>query len=91
MGRLRRKRMHKPTKDVKKKYRTRRRTKDLDQIHQDLKPENREKLLKQDENVDLPGLGHYYCVECARYFVTEVVLTRHQESKLHKKRYGFIL
>ena len=67
MGRLRRKRVHKNIKDFKKKCRTRKRTKDLDQIHEDMKPENAKKLLEMastDSN-DLPGGGQYYCVHCA--------------------------
>ena len=68
MGRLRRKRMHKNIKDFKKKCRTRKRTKDLDQIHEDLKPENAKKLAKltkESGDMDLPGAGQYYCVHCA--------------------------
>ncbi|KAJ1567780.1 hypothetical protein HK405_004784, partial [Cladochytrium tenue] len=47
--------------DVKRASRTRARTKDLDQIHEDLKAP--EKLLHQPEDPDLPGLGQHYCVE----------------------------
>ena len=68
MGRLRRKRVHKNIKDFKKKCRTRKRTKDLDQIHEDMKPENAEKLAeitKESGDMDLPGSGQYYCVHCA--------------------------
>ena len=63
MGRLRRKRMHKNIKDIKKKYRTRRRTKDIDQIHEDMQPKNTGKL--QTEDPDLPGSGQHYCINCA--------------------------
>lgn len=57
--------MHKNIKDIRKKYRTRRRTKDLDQIHDDLKSESTaSKLLTQDDP-DLPGSGHQYCLTCA--------------------------
>ena len=65
MGRLRRKRVHKESKDIKKKYRTRRRTKDLDQIHLDLLPERATQLLAQAVDNDLPGDGQYYCLHCA--------------------------
>ncbi|PFX13924.1 Zinc finger protein 593 [Stylophora pistillata] len=54
MGRLRRKRMHKNDKHLKKKYRTRRRTKDLDQIHEDMQPMNAAKLKSQECDMDLP-------------------------------------
>jgi hypothetical protein len=30
--------------------------------------------------------GQYYCVECARYFITNDVLQVHIRSKLHKNR-----
>lgn len=65
MGRYRRKRIHKNVKDIKKKYRTKRRTKDLDQIHEDLKPENAERLREQEVDLDLPGGGQHYCLHCA--------------------------
>ena len=85
MGRLRRKRMHKNIKDQKKKYRTKRRTKDIDQIHADLEPENSEKLLSKNDP-DLPGSGQHYCLQCARHFVDKISLTDHMKSKNHKKR-----
>lgn len=65
MGRLRRKRMHKNDKHLKKKYRTKRRTKDLDQIHEDMQPKNAAKLKSQACDMDLPGSGQYYCIQCA--------------------------
>lgn len=63
MGRLRRKRMHKNIKDIKKKYRTRRRMKDIDQIHEEMQPKKTGKL--QAEDSDLPGSGQHYCIHCA--------------------------
>lgn len=65
MGRLRRKRTHKNDKHLKKKYRTKRRTKDLDQIHDDMVPEQAAKLLSQKVDTDLPGCGQFYCLQCA--------------------------
>ena len=56
--------MHKNIKDQKKKYRTKRRTKDIDQIHEDLKPENASKLQSQNDP-DLPGAGQFYCLQCS--------------------------
>lgn len=35
---------------------------------------------------DLPAQGKYYCVPCARYFVSGAVLAEHEKSKPHKKR-----
>ncbi|KAJ2386763.1 hypothetical protein GGI23_006423, partial [Coemansia sp. RSA 2559] len=71
MARVRRKRMHCNNKELHHKYKTKRRTKDLDQIQEDLKPENKAQLLGQELDEDLPGLGQFYCVECSKYFVDE--------------------
>lgn len=76
--------MHKNIKDTKKKFRTKRRTKDMDQIHADLKQSA--KLKNQPVDYELPGAGQFYCVECARYFADERSLEEHQKSKLHKRR-----
>lgn len=53
-------------------------------------PENTEKLLHQDLNEDLPGLGQHYCVSCARYFITEKAIQEHFKTKEHKKRFKII-
>ena len=84
MGRVRRKRMHKNIRDTKRKFRTKRRTKDMDQIHDDLKEP--EKLTSQPIDYDLPGAGQHYCVECGRYFTDETSQEEHVKSKLHKRR-----
>lgn len=34
----------------------------------------------------LPGLGQHYCVPCAKYCESEVALTTHQKSKVHKRQ-----
>ena len=68
MGRLRRSRVHKNIKDFKKKCRTRKRTKDLDQIHEDLKERNSTEIQMKSgvtDVDDLPGGGQYYCIHCA--------------------------
>ena len=65
MGRYRRKKMHVNDKTQKKKYRTRRRTKDLDQIQDDMLPENASRLTNQPVDPDLPGEGRYYCLHCS--------------------------
>ncbi|EDV18592.1 uncharacterized protein TRIADDRAFT_34957 [Trichoplax adhaerens] len=87
MGRVRRKRVHKNIKDIKKKARTRHKTKDIDQIHQDLRNENARKLLQQSPDMDLPGLAQFYCLECARYFIDQKALTDHKKQKVHRNRY----
>ena len=37
---------------------------------------------------DLPGLGQFYCVECAKWFEGEHSLVQHRKGKPHKRRYG---
>ncbi|PHZ13830.1 uncharacterized protein RHIMIDRAFT_250030 [Rhizopus microsporus ATCC 52813] len=86
MGRLRRKRTHHSIRDNYRKQRTRAYTRDLDQIHDDLKPDNYEKMKHQEVDTDLPGLGQHYCVECARHFISDSHLQEHLKSKLHKRR-----
>ncbi|RKP15266.1 hypothetical protein BJ684DRAFT_3863, partial [Piptocephalis cylindrospora] len=90
MGRLRRSRVHKGIRDLKRSYRTRARTKDLDQVAEDLKPEAKEKILSRPADPDLPGMGKYTCVECAREFISEAALKEHCRGKTHKKRMKLI-
>ncbi|KAJ1662634.1 hypothetical protein IW140_001064 [Coemansia sp. RSA 1813] len=86
MARVRRKRMHCNNKELHHKYKTKRRTKDLDQIQEDLKPENKARLLSQELDEELPGLGQFYCVECSKYFVDERTQREHRRSREHKRR-----
>ncbi|ORY99990.1 hypothetical protein BCR43DRAFT_511133 [Syncephalastrum racemosum] len=86
MGRLRRSRTHHSIRDTYRKYRTRNYTRDLDQIHEDIKPENIDKFKNQAVDADLPGLGQNYCVECARHFISQDALNEHIKGKTHKKR-----
>ncbi|KAJ1887609.1 hypothetical protein GGI09_007547 [Coemansia sp. S100] len=86
MSRIRRKRMHCNNKELHQKYKSKRRTKDLDQIQEDLKPENKQRLLSLPEDEDLPGLGQHYCVECSRYYVDERSLGEHNRGREHKRR-----
>jgi bud site selection protein 20 len=85
------KRQHKATmpairgQDSKKK--TRRHTRDLDQIHDDMhKEKHLEKYKSTKAAEDLPGLGQFYCVECAKWFESEANLTAHTKAKTHKRR-----
>ncbi|CAD8132125.1 unnamed protein product [Paramecium octaurelia] len=57
-----------------------------DQIHDDIKPQNIQRWQNQPIDETLPGLGQYYCVSCARYFVNEESIKKHQISKQHKKQ-----
>jgi len=69
MGRVARKKQHKGDRPLKEKYRTRRKTKDHDQIHMDLKPEHAAELLKQAVDYDVIGNAQHYCLTCAQYFI----------------------
>jgi len=60
--------------------------KDLDEIHKDMKPEKRSKLLNQPIDLDLPGDGQHYCVECSRHFNDAMILLRHVKGKVHKQQ-----
>ena len=88
MGRLRRSRTHHARRDVKRTSRTRRRTKDLDQIQEDMSNPGRIHELKLTHPVDaeLPGLGQHYCLECAKYFIDSHALDAHVKSKIHRRR-----
>ncbi|CAK9683078.1 Zinc-finger double-stranded RNA-binding family protein [Candida parapsilosis] len=70
-----------------KRYKTKRRTRDLDLIYNDLStPESINNLKNQPLDEYKPGLGQYYCIECAKYFENQISLDRHQKSKIHKRR-----
>ncbi|KAH6565799.1 hypothetical protein BSLG_006170 [Batrachochytrium salamandrivorans] len=85
MTRVGRKRQHHCIRDVKRAARTRARTKDMDQIFEDMtKPTEFFTVVPLD--TDLPGMGQNYCIQCARHFITEDALTVHRGTKLHKKR-----
>jgi len=52
--------------DQYRKYRTRNYAKDLDQIHEELKKlDEKEAVMSQELDHDLPGGGQFHCVECA--------------------------
>ncbi|CAF0790680.1 unnamed protein product [Brachionus calyciflorus] len=77
---------HKKISHLHKIYKTKRKTKDHDQIHVDLKIKNAYELLNQSVDNDVPGAAQNYCVHCARYFVDEKALKEHFRTKLHKRR-----
>ncbi|KAL0249481.1 hypothetical protein GEMRC1_004713 [Eukaryota sp. GEM-RC1] len=78
-GRVKRRKM------TTKRFACHKRTKDMDEIHDDLKSENVPKLISQVDQ-ELPGLGKFYCVACARHFISDSHLQSHFKSKPHKKR-----
>ncbi|XP_056631149.1 zinc finger protein 593 homolog [Diorhabda sublineata] len=81
-----RKKYHYGDTHLKKKWRTKRRTKDLDEIDEDLKVNNSEKLLNQEVDFDKPGSAQHYCLHCARYFISDNALQDHFKTKVHKRR-----
>lgn len=72
---------------AKSKRKTRRHTRDLDQRHADLASQRHLQQYKDTfAKEDLPGLGQFYCVECAKFFESESNFEKHSKGKPHKKR-----
>ncbi|KAF2788017.1 hypothetical protein K505DRAFT_329254 [Melanomma pulvis-pyrius CBS 109.77] len=71
----------------KSKKKTRRHTRDVDQVHADLRSERHLAQFKDTKHIeDLPGLGEFYCKECAKWFESEANMSAHQKGKVHKRR-----
>lgn len=69
------------------KTKTRRRTRDLDQITADLRsPKHLAQHKGSKAAEDLPGLGQYYCIECAKWFESEHSLVTHRKGSTHRRR-----
>eukprot|EP00448_Togula_jolla_P006115 CAMPEP_0170616084 /NCGR_PEP_ID=MMETSP0224-20130122/25686_1 /TAXON_ID=285029 /ORGANISM="Togula jolla, Strain CCCM 725" /LENGTH=116 /DNA_ID=CAMNT_0010941867 /DNA_START=71 /DNA_END=421 /DNA_ORIENTATION=- len=62
------------------------RFRDQDQVHDDMKMPDLFKPGKLPMDEDLPGMGQFYCIACARFFKDAEVLKGHERSKLHKKK-----
>ncbi|CAJ0937341.1 unnamed protein product, partial [Mesorhabditis belari] len=75
-----------PPKHTQSRKGRKRKGKDIDEIHDDLKPKKATKLLNQEVDLDLPGEGQFYCIECVRHFADAPTLSLHQKSKLHKQQ-----
>lgn len=70
-----------------KRYKTKRRTKDLDLIFDELSSKEKiNQLLHQPLDETKPGLGQHYCIHCAKYFETPSALKTHLKGKVHKRR-----
>ncbi|KAH3660251.1 hypothetical protein OGAPHI_007456 [Ogataea philodendri] len=70
-----------------KRYKTKRRTRDLDQIHGDLSSvESIQRLKHQPQDETKPGLGQYFCIHCSKYFQDNKALGAHLKGKIHKRR-----
>ncbi|CAG7723816.1 unnamed protein product [Allacma fusca] len=83
---VQRRKYHQGITTEKKKYRTKRRQRDIDQVFEDLQPEKRQKLENQPLDLDKPGGGQFYCVHCAKHYIDEIALQEHIRGKPHKKR-----
>ncbi|OKL61437.1 hypothetical protein UA08_03819 [Talaromyces atroroseus] len=70
-----------------RRIKTKRRTRDYDQIRSDLASKKHLQDYKATKDAeDLPGLGQHYCVECAKWFEDEHNLVAHRKGKNHKRR-----
>lgn len=59
----------------------------MDLIYEDLKGGKKHGMLPvEGREVDLPGLGQFYCTHCAKHCVSRDAFKDHQESKPHKRR-----
>ncbi|EMR65313.1 putative zinc finger protein [Eutypa lata UCREL1] len=66
---------------------TRRHLRDLDQVKADmLSPKHLAQYQDTKLSEDLPGLGKWYCTECAKWYDTEASLVGHRKGKPHKRR-----
>lgn len=89
MGRVRNKRTRATkNKAYKKSHDTKRRPRDVDQVQDDLLKLEKEQKSKLEFELDddLPGLGQFYCVTCARHFADQLTLDGHLKAKAHKRR-----
>ncbi|GFU12627.1 zinc finger protein 593 homolog [Nephila pilipes] len=73
-------------KGKRKELKMNRRSKDLDEIDQDLESQNAEKLLNQSLDIEVAGGAQHYCLHCARYFIDDHALQAHFRTKVHKRR-----
>ncbi|CCH42448.1 Bud site selection protein [Wickerhamomyces ciferrii] len=70
-----------------KRYKTKRRTRDLDLIYNDLStPESILKLKDSPLDEYKIGMGQFYCIHCAKYFEDDYSIKAHYKSKIHKRR-----
>lgn len=70
-----------------RRTKTKRMTRGLDQVKADLADPRHLKLHKSTKAAeDLPGLGEFYCIECAKWFEGEHNMAAHRRGKNHKRR-----
>ena len=68
------------TKGYKSKFKTR----CIDQVHDDLKAPEKFAVMPRDE--DLPGDGQFYCIPGARYLQQQAAIDKHNETRPHRRR-----
>ncbi|KAF7715796.1 Bud site selection protein 20 [Penicillium ucsense] len=70
-----------------RRIKTKRRTRDYDQVLADLDSPRHLSQYKETKDVeDLPGLGQHYCMECSKWFESDYNLKAHTKGKNHKRR-----
>lgn len=70
-----------------RRIKTKRMTRGLDQVKADLaSPKHLANYHSTKAAEDLPGLGEFYCIECAKWFEGEHNLAGHRRGKNHKRR-----
>jgi bud site selection protein 20 len=64
------------------------RDKDIDQIQDELEQANETGKSANTFEYDdeLPGVGQFYCAECAKHFIDSEALSKHKKTKFHKRR-----
>ena len=72
-------------KHLHKKHKTKHYTRDIDQVWEDIQPENIRKFDNMPIDEDLPGLGQHYCVTCSKFFVDQYALEQCKRTKFHKR------
>jgi bud site selection protein 20 len=72
---------------VRRMVKTKRHKRDLDQVKADIRsPRHLQQHKESKAAEDLPGLGAFYCTECAKYFSDSHNLNEHRRGKAHKRR-----
>lgn len=84
MGGATRKKNRTNHRQVSRMAKTKRRTKDVDEILEMLNPENVEKIRNRDPDPLLPGDGMHFCIICDRYFISAEALETHKVTGKHK-------
>lgn len=81
----RRRKTHYGDTHLRRRWRTRNRGRDLDEIDQDLKTQAKE-LIDQPIDLEQTGFAQHYCIHCAKYFIDDRALQAHFRTKVHKRR-----